>query len=265
MRPEAAFGLAGWCGLGRVPGLAAWAEAVRPLAIRLAEAHRDRWQRCGGTWFAGVNILPNDGAGAIPGGPPLPAGLAAAICRLTGLSGWAWEPGQVSICYPGYPRRSEGETEAAFRYRRDRDAAHLDGLLAEGPGKRRHLREHHGFILGLPLTETAPGAAPLVVWEGSHRAVRAELAARLGGRPPAEWAGIDLTDPYRALRRRIFADCARVAVHARPGEAYLLHRHLLHGIAPWAEGAEAPPEGRMIAYFRPDPAPGADPGWWLGP
>jgi hypothetical protein len=32
----------------------------------------------------------------------------------------------------------------------------------------------------------------------------------------------------------------------------LIHRLALHGVAPWAEGAEAGPEGRMIAYFRPE-------------
>jgi len=37
----------------------------------------------------------------------------------------------------------------------------------------------------------------------------------------------------------------------RPGEATLLHRLTLHGVAPWAAGVTAPPEGRIIAYFRP--------------
>ena len=37
-----------------------------------------------------------------------------------------------------------------------------------------------------------------------------------------------------------------------PGEAVLLHRHLLHGVAPWGETATAAPEGRMIAYLRPE-------------
>jgi hypothetical protein len=31
----------------------------------------------------------------------------------------------------------------------------------------------------------------------------------------------------------------------------VLHRLALHGIAPWGPGAEAPPEGRAVAYFRP--------------
>jgi hypothetical protein len=37
----------------------------------------------------------------------------------------------------------------------------------------------------------------------------------------------------------------------RPGEATLLHRLTLHGVAPWEPSATAPPEGRIIAYFRP--------------
>ena len=36
------------------------------------------------------------------------------------------------------------------------------------------------------------------------------------------------------------------------GEALLLHRHILHGVAPWTEGAEGPDAGRMTAYFRPE-------------
>ena len=54
-----------------------------------------------------------------------------------------------------------------------------------------------------------------------------------------------------SLRRRIFAECPRVAVIARPGEAYAIHRLALHGVAPWQEEAPAGPDGRMIAYFRP--------------
>jgi len=38
---------------------------------------------------------------------------------------------------------------------------------------------------------------------------------------------------------------------AAPGQAYLLHRLALHGVAPWADGAEASADGRMVAYFRP--------------
>ena len=55
--------------------------------------------------------------------------------------------------------------------------------------------------------------------------------------------------------------CRRVPVTARPGEAYLVHRLCLHGVAPWAE--DAGEEVRAIAYFRPDPRPGEAPDWWL--
>jgi hypothetical protein len=41
-------------------------------------------------------------------------------------------------------------------------------------------------------------------------------------------------------------------VHADVGEAYVLHPMCLHGVAPWVPTAKAPPEGRMIAYFRPE-------------
>lgn len=257
------FARLGWLKLGPDPALADWAAAVRPLAIELVPQHRDEWLRCGGTWFAGVNILPNDGQGRIPGGPALPAALTAEIAALTGLPGWSWDRAQISVCHPGYPRRDGRDSDAAFRYRRNRDAAHLDGLLPVGPDRRRHLREHHGFILGIPLVETSPDAAPLVIWEGSHRLAARAFREILAGTAPERWGGIDLTERYHALRREIFAACPRVPVHAKPGEAYLLHRHALHGIAPWAEGAHAPPEGRMIAYFRPDPHPGEAPGWWL--
>jgi len=40
-----------------------------------------------------------------------------------------------------------------------------------------------------------------------------------------------------------------------------VHRLALHGIAPWAEGATAGPDGRMIAYFRPE---AGGPAGWLG-
>ena len=123
------------------------------------------------------------------------------------------------------------------------------------------LRERHGFILGIPLTATDPGAAPLVVWEGSHEVLRAALVEAFEGRPPADWPDLDVTEIYQATRRRIFETCPRVAIHARPGEAYLVHRLALHGVAPWAEGANGPPEGRMIAYFRPDA--GMDAEAWL--
>jgi len=137
-----------------------------------------------------------------------------------------------------------------FGFRRDRDAAHVDGLLPEGPKRRRHLREAHGFVLGLPLNATSAQASPMVVWEGSHLLMRAAFEAALKGVDPADWGEVDLTDIYQETRRTCFETCKRVEIHATPGEAYLVHRLALHGVAPW--GAGAADAGRMIAYFRPE-------------
>ncbi len=236
----------GWVRLGGVPGVADWAAAALPLARQAIATSPEPW-RCGGTWFVGVDALPNAGDGSVAG-VALPAALRAMLPWLPPV----WHRAQVSTLRPGYPRPWDGESAAAFGFRRNRDAAHVDGLLPEGPDRRRHLREPHAFILGLPLTSADPAAAPLVVWDGSHEVIRSALAEVLSPHPPRNWPDIDLTDAYQAARRSVFATCARVELPARPGEALLLHRLVLHGVAPWAEGAKAGPEGRMIAYLRPE-------------
>ena len=244
----------GWVRLGPLPGLQAWADAALPAARRHVLSGDEEW-RCGGTWLAGVDALPN-GAGADIAGVPLPSELRAVLP-------WhpdSWHAAQLSTLRPGYPQPWAGESDAAFRFRQTRDAAHVDGLLPIGPDRRRMLREPHAFILGLPLTEADPGAAPLVVWEGSQTLIRRAFTAALAPHPPETWGDIDLTDVYHAARREAFATCPRVPLPARPGEALLLHRMILHGMAPWADGAMAPPEGRIIAYFRPEFAAVSD---WL--
>ena len=60
---------------------------------------------------------------------------------------------------------------------------------------------------------------------------------------------VDLTDAYRDARRHVFSMGEPVAVEAAPGQAILLHRHLLHGVAPW--DASSQDTKRMVAYFRP--------------
>jgi len=246
----------GWEHFPADPEVAAWAGAARAVARQRVSdpAERARWLRCGGTWFVGVDTLPNDTDGAVADSGPL-RGRAFDAAR--GLYGdLALHRGQVSVTYPGYPHRSDAEGEAAFRYRLKRDAAHVDGLLAVGLDRRRMLKERHAYILGLPLSETGPGASPMVVWEGSHHVMRDMFAEALAQRPEADWADIDLTEIYQATRRKVFETCKRVEIPANPGEAYLVHRFALHGVAPWAEGATASPEGRMIAYFRPELLPG---------
>jgi len=171
--------------------------------------------------------------------------------QLVGACAFEWDRAQVSVCYPRYPLPMESEPAAAFRYRRDRDAAHVDGLLPEGADRRRHLREHHAFILGIPMVDVSANASPFVVWEGSHEVVRAALVERFGSLPPERWGDEDLTEAYHAVRRRVFDTCERVEIAAKRGEAYVAHRLVLHGVAPWGESASAGEDGRMICYFRP--------------
>lgn len=203
------------------------------------------WHQCEGTWFVGVDALPNDALGAVAGGAAL--GGAAYEFATDLFGSLALHSAQLSVIYPGYPKPRAGESEAAGRYRLKRDAAHLDGLKLEGTERQRRMGEYHAWVLGVPLSESA--ASPLVVWEGSHLRLQDMLKRELQGVPETRWHEVDLTAAYQAARAEIFEECQRVEVRAKVGEAYLVHRFALHGVAPWS-GAETAP--RMIAYFRPE-------------
>jgi hypothetical protein len=250
----------GWQAFAPEASVETWRASAGPVALRVSarEDQRATWLRHGGTWFVGVDALPNGPDGAVAGGPPLGGAALQAAQSVAGAL--PLHPGQVSVTYPGYPRQDPGESDAAHRFRRDRDAAHLDGLLLLGPEKRRYLREFHAFILGIALTDAAPDAAPLVVWEGSHHLVRAAFAKAFDSIPADRWPDIDMTDTYQSVRRQVFASCPRREVPLSPGQTVLVHRHAIHGVAPWAEGAKAAPEGRAIVYFRPEVARKKD---WL--
>lgn len=243
----------GWCHFARDAKLSAWIAAALPAARgTLRDPAQARWLRYQGTWFAGVNALPNRADGSVDGSGPLQAEVVDFIAAELGQSGFAWDRAQVSICYPGYPRPMAGESAARVRFRAERDAAHVDGLLPVGERRRRHVHEYHGFILGIPLVEFDANASPFVVWEGSHEIIRAAFVARFAGIAPQQWRAEDVTETYHAARDRVFAECSRVEIHARPGEAFLAHRLVVHGMAPWREGARASEDGRMICYFRPE-------------
>ncbi len=227
-----------------------WATAAKPMALKAAaDPALAHYWRHGRSWFVGVDALDNNTDGSIAR-VPLDS-LAIDLLSDAGLTPPTWHPAQVSIVRPGYPKNDGSESPAAARFRRFRDGAHLDGLLPEGPERRRHLREPHSVILGLPLTKHSDEASPMVVWEGSHEVFRRAFSARMQGAPAGEFGNQDLTDTYQATRQEVFSACRRIAVHAKPGEAFVVHRLALHGISPWGSTAKAPPEGRMIAYFRP--------------
>lgn len=242
---------AGWQLIGLHIAIADWAAAALPVALDVVARSDEAW-RCGGTWFVGVDALPNAPDGSV-GGVAFPwEALPLTPCAL--------HAAQLSVIRPGYPQPSEGEDAAAFGFRQRRDAAHLDGLLPMGPQRLRMLQEPHAWILGLPLNICDAAASPLVVWEGSHLILRAALLDALQGVAPERMGETDLTAVYRAARAEVFARCRRIEVPVMPGQATLLHRMTIHGVAPWSDGAGAPEVGRMIAYLRPQMASVAD---WL--
>ncbi len=216
-----------------------WAQAAHEVACSVLNRRDER--RHGGTWFVGVDALPNALDGSISG-IPLAGSWLDHIDRPA-----EWHRAQLSVVFPGYPQRDADESEAAHRYRRNRDAAHVDGLLPEGPDRRRHLREPHGFVAGLPLNTVT--ASPLVVWRGSHAIMQSAFRAKFAGVEPKYWGDMDVTDVYQQARRTVFAACHRQPLAVAPGQVVLLHRHLLHGVAPWGDTRTIIP--RMIAYFRP--------------
>lgn len=213
------------------PEVAAWAQAAQKAALAVDTSER----RHGRTWFVGVDALPNATDGSIHG-----------VAWPHRAMSESWHRAQLSIVYPGYPKQDAGESDAMHRFRTRRDAAHLDGLLPEGPKKRRHLREPHAFILGIPLNDVA--ASPLVVWPGSHVMIGRAFREAFAGVDPSDWGDLDVTDIYQAARARVFETCKRVEVPVRVGQVTCLHRHLIHGVAPWGGNTKEP---RMIAYFRP--------------
>lgn len=234
----------GWARFAADAASLAWARAAREAAQAALVSDQADW-RASRTWFVGVDALCNDATGAVAGVPL--AGAAADWVR--GAFGPAdWHRAQLSAVRPGYPGRDPNDSDSAYEFRLRRDAAHVDGLIADGTGSR-YLLEPHRFIFGIALTESDAGAAPLAVWDGSHRPMQKMFDTVLAG--AEDEAAVDLAVPYQAARRAVFAECNRRLMPLAPGEAIVLHRHLVHGISPWQEGARAAPEGRISAYFRP--------------
>ena len=241
----------GWIRFPDDSRLRSWLAAARPAALEVAAATdvRKRWLRHGGTWLVGVSALPNREDGSVGTSGPMSCGATDFVSGIHGDH--VWDRAQVSVCFQGYPRRDPHESISAHKYRKERDAAHVDGLHPVGNRRRRHLGELHRFILGIPVNESPAKAAPFVVWEGSHEIMRNVFSEELGSLEPAQWSGVDITDAYHDARRSIWRDCARRELSALPGEAFLVHRFALHGMAPWPDTVPGPPDGRMNLYFRP--------------
>ncbi|MEL7166780.1 MAG: hypothetical protein AAGL96_15020 [Pseudomonadota bacterium] len=206
---------------------------------------RKRNLRHGQTWFVGVDVLPNAPDGSI-------AGVALPMEWRALAPDMPLHAGQVSIIYPGYPGRDLHERVGNHRYRRLRGAAHVDGLLPEGPARRRFAREYHAYVLGIPLGNVRQ--APTLVWPGSHRIIQRALRDAIG---PAPIGNVDITDAYQSARQTVFDRSEPVPLHVDEGGAFLLHRFALHGTAPW-DGPAGP--ARAVAFFRPQLCSATD---WL--
>ncbi len=138
----------GWCRFPHDSQLSAWVDsALASARATLQGPGQSKWLRYQGTWVTGVNALPNNDQGAVGTSGPLRGEVVDFISSVLGLEGFPWDAAQVSACYPGYPQPMDGESPGRARYWRERDAAHVDGLLPEGPERQRHLCEHHEFIL----------------------------------------------------------------------------------------------------------------------
>ena len=145
----------GWQVFPAEPATIDWARSV---STEVSDALKTTERRHGATWAPGVDLLKNDASGAVAGGVALVGEALVAAQSLFGPL--PLHAAQISAVWPGYPKQDPEESDANHRYRRARDAAHIDGLLPEGPYRRRHLREPHAWILGIGLTDTP--AAPLV-------------------------------------------------------------------------------------------------------
>ena len=143
------FGEAGYIKFGYDKQIANWAKFAKKKGSEILAdpAQLQKWLQCEGTWFVGVDVLPNDSKGDFTN-THFPNVFRSFLGKINLKP---YHKAQLSVIFPGYPKPRIGDSEAAFEYRRKRDAAHVDGLLPIGEEKRRYLVEPHGVILGIPL------------------------------------------------------------------------------------------------------------------
>jgi len=241
----------GWCVFKHDQHVENWVSQTLPAARQAISAPQNQqWLRHGGTWFAGVNVLENDRSGKTLNGIALTGNVISFIQETITKAPVNLDRGQLSVCYPGYPKQSSDESDAAHGYRLRCDAAHVDGLLKE-TNQQRYCREYHDYILAIPMSNFSADAAPFVVWSGSHKLVQSAFQEYLNKISTELWSNTAITECYTNVRKRIFNECERIEIALKPGEAFVGHRLLLHGTRPWHASARADQEGRLICFFRP--------------
>ena len=221
------------------PILEGWVRAaLAPARATLQNPRQAKWLRYQGTWFAGVNALPNDAQGAIEASGPLQAQVIEFIETELGLRDFAWDAAQISICYPGYPKPMQGETHGADALPVANAMPRMSTAYCRRvPNDGAHLREYHGFILGIPLVEYDATPSPFVVWEGSQEIMRQILPHASLDYLQSNGGSRIITEVYHAAREQVFANCERVEIHARPGEAFL---RIAWCCMAWRRGGKAP-------------------------
>ncbi len=240
------FNELGWCRFPADTPILSWVDSIRREAEScLSDPALAHWWRYQHTWFVGVNCLANDDRGRVNKGPGL-AGAAVNFIEQTLGSTLQLDQGQISAIMPGYPRADPDQTEASFRYRLKREAAHVDGLLLEDG--ERYAREYHAYILAIGLHDVESGASPFVVWNGSHKLIHRSLRSELDAYPEHQWPSIPIGDVYKQARRSAFDECQRVELSLNAGEAVLVHRLMLHGTAAWQSDQRG---ARVLCFFRP--------------
>ena len=218
--------------------------------------------RCGSTWFVGANFLDNSSNGNI-GTKSMSKFFFSNISKKFGPNIKYWDKAQVSICWPGYPKKDAKETKKSYDFRIKRFASHIDGIIPFGSKKRRFAKEFHAFILGFPLHNNCLDCAPLVLWEGSHKIFRNFFKEIYEGISFNKISNIDITELYNECRKKVFKNCEVKKIIPQFKQPYLLDRHVLHGIDEWREkkNVKCSPknhrllnslsDGRIIVYFRP--------------
>lgn len=124
------------------PRVADWARAACEVGYDVLRGDGER--RHGNTWFVGVDALPNAPDGSVAGVPLAGEWLHHVKAPAT------WHAAQLSVVFRGYPWQDPTESDAAHRFRRNRDEAYVDGLLPEGAQSGVICANRMGFLWACP-------------------------------------------------------------------------------------------------------------------
>lgn len=239
----------GYCVFGADEDINHWLDSIEGSAFAaISDPAHQHWWRYQKTWFVGVNTLNNDGYGRVNLGPKLRGRVIDFIVDSLGEPIGQLDRAQISAIYPGYPMPSKEDSPASFQFRKSRDAAHIDGLL-KGNRNQRFALEYHDYILAISLSDGSCEASPFVVWEKSHKLMQQAFRSFYQQVEEKDVATTDIQAYYSSVRRRVFDVCKRVELPLKRGQAVVAHRMLLHGTAPWRNGAVD--KKRVLCFFRP--------------